>query len=146
MLHTSCTQGNLVDSRLLVVGSQIGNLSSDPYFGHNLCFKCSNGSYEPILNIYVSRTFQWYKERFHPLSFVPWNLIFWKFGTPIFKMRVHLRVWGFIRSHSSTLPGEWDVTPGLPSWPAPLQAFALVVNPRLGLRHQQQGDFLKGNK
>jgi hypothetical protein len=28
------------------------------------------------------------------------------------------------------------VTPGFPSWPAPLQAFALVVNPKLGLRQQ----------
>jgi hypothetical protein len=27
-----------------------------------------------------------------------------------------------------------NVTPGLHFWPAPLQAFALVVNPRLGLR------------
>jgi hypothetical protein len=27
------------------------------------------------------------------------------------------------------------VTPGLPSWLATLQAFALVASPRLGLRH-----------
>jgi hypothetical protein len=27
------------------------------------------------------------------------------------------------------------VIPGIPSWLAPLQALALVVNPRLGLRH-----------
>jgi len=28
------------------------------------------------------------------------------------------------------------VTLGLPFWPAPLQAFALVASPRLGLRQQ----------
>jgi len=28
------------------------------------------------------------------------------------------------------------VTLGLPSWPATLQAFALVTNPSLGLRHK----------
>jgi hypothetical protein len=27
------------------------------------------------------------------------------------------------------------MTPGLPSWPATLQVLALVVSPRLGLRH-----------
>ncbi len=50
-------------------------------------------------------------------------------------MGVHLGVWGFIPSHSFALPGVRDVTIGLPSWLATLQAFVLVVNPRLGLRH-----------
>jgi hypothetical protein len=57
MSHATCMQGNRVDSRLLVVGSQIANLTIDPFFGHNLCFKCPNGSCEPILDIYVSITF-----------------------------------------------------------------------------------------
>jgi hypothetical protein len=61
MSHTICTQGNRVDSQLLVIGSQIANLTHDFSFGHNLCFKCSNGSCEPILDIYVSIAFQWYK-------------------------------------------------------------------------------------
>jgi len=43
------------------VGSQIANLTFDLSFGHNLCFKCPNGSCEPILDIYVSIAFQWYK-------------------------------------------------------------------------------------
>jgi uncharacterized membrane protein YhdT len=51
------------------------------------------------------------------------------------KVGAHLGVWGFIPSHCPTLPGAWDVTPELPSWPTPLQAFALVVSPKLGLRH-----------
>jgi hypothetical protein len=34
-----------------MVGNQIGNLISDPSFGHNLCFKYPNVSCELILNI-----------------------------------------------------------------------------------------------
>ncbi len=37
------TQGNWIDSWFLVVRSQIGNLTPDPSFGHNLCFKSPNG-------------------------------------------------------------------------------------------------------
>jgi hypothetical protein len=35
MWHTTCTQGNQGDSQLLVVKSQIGNLTFDPSFGQN---------------------------------------------------------------------------------------------------------------
>jgi hypothetical protein len=82
-----------------MVRSQIGNLTFGPSFGHNLCCKCPNGSCEPILNIYVPRAFQKYKEIFNPMSFDPWNcpLKIWKsIGTPTPKVRVHLWVWGFI--------------------------------------------------
>jgi hypothetical protein len=51
MSHATCTQGNLINSWLLVVRSQIVNLTPDPSFGHNLCFECPNGSCEPILQI-----------------------------------------------------------------------------------------------
>jgi len=51
MLHAIYTQGNWVDSRLLVVRSQTANLIPDPSFGHNLCFRSSNGSCKPILDI-----------------------------------------------------------------------------------------------
>jgi hypothetical protein len=51
-----------VDSRLLVVGSQIASLTPDPSFAHNLNCKCPNGSCETILDIYISRPFQQYKE------------------------------------------------------------------------------------
>jgi hypothetical protein len=67
----------------------------------------------------------------------------WKFekpfGTPTPTMGVDLRVWGFTPSHSFALPWAWDVTPGLPSWLAPLQALALVANTRLGL--WQEGSY-----
>jgi hypothetical protein len=55
--------------------------------------------------------------------------------TRIPKMGAHLGVLRFIPSHSPTLPVAQDVTPGLPSWPTPLQALALVTSPRLRLRH-----------
>jgi hypothetical protein len=34
------------------------------------------------------------------------------------------------------------VTLGLPSWPSPLQALALVASPRLGLQHNDPNDFI----
>jgi len=75
------------------------------------------------------------------MSFDPYNhsLKIWEsIGTPTSKMGVHLGVWGFIPSHSFALPRAWDVTPGLPSWPATLQALALVASLRLGLRQIMQ--------
>jgi len=112
------------------------NLTPNPSYGHKLCLTCPNGSCEPILNIYVPKYFQWYKKKFNPLGFDPCNysLKIWEStGTPIPKVGVHLGVWRFIPSHSPTLLGTWDVTPGLPSWLAPLQALTLVVSLRLGL-------------
>jgi len=51
-------------------------------FGHNLCFKFSNGSCKPILDIFVSKSFHWYKERFNPMSFDSSNrsLNIWQYG------------------------------------------------------------------
>jgi len=59
--HFTCTHRDQVDSRLLVVGSQIVNLTPGPSFDHNLCYRCPNGSCEAILDIYTSRPFQHYK-------------------------------------------------------------------------------------
>jgi hypothetical protein len=90
--HATCTQGSR------------GN--SEPSFGHNLCFKCPNGSCEPILEIYIPRFFQWYKELFNPMGFDPCNpflKILESIGTLTPKVGAHLRVWGFIHSHSPTL-------------------------------------------
>jgi hypothetical protein len=46
-----------VDSRLLVVGSQIANLTPGPSFAHNLGYKCPNDQCEAILEIYASKPF-----------------------------------------------------------------------------------------
>jgi hypothetical protein len=51
MWHATCTQGSQIDSWLLMVGSQTANLTPGLSFGHNLCFKCSNESCKPILEI-----------------------------------------------------------------------------------------------
>jgi len=81
MSHATYTQGNQVDSKLLVVNSQIANLTPGLSFGHELCFRCPNGSCEPILNIYVSIAFSCYKN-----SSIEWVLTpaftLWKFGSP----------------------------------------------------------------
>ncbi len=69
MWHTICTQGIHVNSWLLVVGSQIGNLTPGRSFGHRLCFNYPNGSCEPILDIQVLITFQWYKKFFNQMGF-----------------------------------------------------------------------------
>ncbi len=138
MSHVTCTQVNRVNSRLLVVRSQIANLTLDLSFGHNLCFRCPNGSCEPILNIYVSIAFQRYKELFNPLGFDPYNLflnIRESIGTPIPKVGVPLGVWGPIPSHFLALPRACGMTLGPPFWPATLQPLASVASPRLGLRH-----------
>jgi len=137
MLHTTYMQGNRGDSWVLMVKSQIANLISGPFFDHNLCVKCPNESCEPILNIYVPRAFQWYKELFNRMGFNPCNCsmkIRESTETPTPKVGTHLGVWGFIPSHSLTLPGTWSVSPRLPSWPTPSQTLALVASLRLRLR------------
>ncbi len=145
MFHATCTQGNWVNFQLLVVESQTTNLTLDLFFGHNLCFICPNGSCEPILNIYISITFQWYKELFNKMGFDPCICplkIRESIGTPTPKMGVHLGMWGFIPSHSFAFPKAWNVTPRLPSWLATLQALALVASPRLGLQQNNLAIFL----
>jgi hypothetical protein len=123
--HTHTFQG---DFQLLIGRSKIGILTPITSFGHNSCFKYSNGSYESILNIYVSRTFQWYKELFNPMCFDPWNTslkIQDSIGIPTPKVDsgVHSRVCRFTF-------GSANVTPKLHFQPAPFHAFALVTSPK----------------
>jgi len=81
MWHTTCTQENWSDSRLLVVGSQIANLTFSPFFDHKLCFRYPNGSCEPIFDIYVPRTFHWYNELFNSMGF-DFAITISRFGIP----------------------------------------------------------------
>ncbi len=93
-----------------MVRSQIGNLTPDRAFGHNLCFNYPNGSCEPILNICVPRDFQWYKEFYNPMGFDPYNhslKIQKSIWTQTPKVGVHLGVWRCIPSHSFTFLGAW---------------------------------------
>jgi hypothetical protein len=71
--HSTCTHRSRVDSRLLVVGSQIASLTSGFSFCHNLCCKCPNGSCEEILDIYTLIVFQWYKKHPNARCFDPCN-------------------------------------------------------------------------
>jgi hypothetical protein len=69
MWHSTWKQVNQSDSQLLLVRCQIGNLTPNPYFGHNLCFKYPNA--EPIPNISISKNLQWYNEKFQSNEFWP---------------------------------------------------------------------------
>jgi len=64
VLHSQFGGREEVDSRLLVVGSQIGSLTPGLSFAHNLSCRCPNGQCEAIFDIYASRSFQWNQE--HP--------------------------------------------------------------------------------
>jgi hypothetical protein len=108
MWHVTSTQGNGGDSWLLMVGNQIGHLSPNLSFGHNLYFKYPNGCCEPILDIYVSRFFQWYKFFFNPMSFGPCNCLLKirkSIGTPTPKMGVHWKCEG---SFPQTFLHSWE--------------------------------------
>ncbi len=73
VLHSTYTHRGRVYSWLLVVGSQIVDLTPAPSFCHNLCCICPNGSYEAIFDIYTSISFQWYKDCFKARCFGPYN-------------------------------------------------------------------------
>jgi hypothetical protein len=133
MSHVVYRQVNWVDSQLFLVRSQIGNLTPIPSFGNNLCFRYLNEQCKPISDIYVPRAFQWYKKRYKPLSFDPWNC-FMKFResteTPSPKVGVALGVWGFTPSHFLTLSGVCDVTHRLSLGPHPRDPFCLSHEPK----------------
>jgi hypothetical protein len=73
VLYSTCTHRGRVDFRLLVVGSQTGNLTPGPSFCHNLWWKCLNGSCEAIFDIYTSIAFQWHEEGLKARCFDPCN-------------------------------------------------------------------------
>jgi hypothetical protein len=119
MSHATCMQGNQVDSWLLMVGSQIANLTPSPSFGHNLCFKCPNGSCEASLDMYIPRNFQWYKEIFSPMGFDLCDRslkIRESIETPTLKMGIRLGVGMFILSHSITFSTSQEHGTWLPGF------------------------------
>ncbi len=71
--HLTCTHRGRVDYRLLMVESQIANLTPDHSFCYNLCYKCPNGSCKPIFDIYILIAFQWYKKHPNVRCFDPCN-------------------------------------------------------------------------
>jgi hypothetical protein len=97
--HSIYTHRSRVDSQLFVVESQTVSLTPDLFFCHKLCCRCLNGSCKPILNIYTSIVFQWYKELSNARCFDLYNRslkVQESIETPTPKRRVHLRLWVFI--------------------------------------------------
>jgi hypothetical protein len=80
MSHSTFTHRDRVDSQLLVVESQIANLTFSPSFNHNLCCICPNDSCKSILDIYTSKPFQRYKKTPQATMFWSCNqaLNFWE--------------------------------------------------------------------
>jgi hypothetical protein len=60
-----------IDSRLLVVGSQIASLTPGPSFAHNMGWRCPNCQCEGLFDIYVWRPFQWHQEHPNARCFAP---------------------------------------------------------------------------
>jgi len=116
MSHATCTQGNWVDSRLLVVGGQIANLTPGHSFGHNLCFKCSNGSCKPILEIYVFNSFPMVLKNPQSIGFWPLQLLF-----------EHSKVHRDSNSQGGKLP--WECEGSFPHTFFHFQAFSLGLQP-----------------
>jgi hypothetical protein len=141
MWHATYTQGNWGNYQLLMVESQIANLTPSHSFGHNLCFKCPNESCKPILDIYVLRSLWWYKEFFNLMGSDPLQSFFKDSEVHRDSNSQSGSSLGSVRVHSFTL----SYTPGLPFWPAPLQALALVASPRLRLQHWWTLESSKGN-
>jgi hypothetical protein len=91
--HTPPTRkeiGSIPDFQWLGVKLPIWFLAFS--FGHNLCFGCPNGQCEPILNIYASIVFQWYKELFKTMSFDLWNCV----------LKVQESIWDSNSQHGSS--------------------------------------------
>jgi hypothetical protein len=73
VFYSTCTHRGRVNSRLLMVWSQIANLTPNLSFCHNLCYICPNGSCEPIFDIYALIASKCYKKRLNARCFDPWN-------------------------------------------------------------------------
>ncbi len=71
MSHSQFGGREEVDSRLLMVGSQVASLTPGPSFAHNLGCKCPNDQCEAIFDIYASRPFQWHQEHLNARCFGP---------------------------------------------------------------------------
>jgi hypothetical protein len=108
MWHATCTKGSQGDSRLLVVNSQIGNLTPSPSFGHNLCFNYPNGSCKPILDVYVPEATNDVKNFSIQWILAP-TITLWKFKS-LSKLQLPKweLTWECEGSFPHTLPHSWE--------------------------------------
>jgi len=127
--HFTCTHRNQVDSWLLMVESQTTNLTPSPFFDHNLCCICPNGSCEAILDIYTLRPFQWYKERLNVKCFDPCNHAL-SFRESRRTPQSHFRECEW-RPHTSLKVGLWHLTFSLWKWILPISSIILISLPSM---------------
>jgi hypothetical protein len=99
--HSTCTHRDRINSWLLVVESQIANLTPDLSFCYNLCYRCTNGSCKLIFNIYILITFQWYKKTSIRGVLTP-VIKLWSFGSPGGVPSPNFRSVSFIFTHSQS--------------------------------------------
>ncbi len=81
VLHSTCTHRGWVNSQLLVVGSQIANLTPGLSFDCNMCCKCLNGSCKAIFDIYTLRPFHGMKNTSRR-GILTLAIELWSFGSP----------------------------------------------------------------
>jgi hypothetical protein len=79
--HSTCAHRDWVDTRLLVVGSQTGSLTPGPFFDHNLCCKCPNGSCEEFRTSTLQDLFNDIKHTSMRGVLTP-AIKLWVFGSP----------------------------------------------------------------
>jgi hypothetical protein len=135
MSHALRRQVNWVDSWLFMVRNQIGNLTPNLSFGHNLCFKCPNEQCKPILASTFQDLSNDIKNATSHWVLTP-EIALWSFGSP--KWTHHGSSLENLKVDSFTLfalPRTCDVIPGSPTWPTTLQPLVLVASPKLGLQH-----------
>jgi hypothetical protein len=101
MSHVACTQGNRVDSWLLMIKSQTVNLIPNLSFGHNFCFRCPNEWCEPTHDIYTSIGFRWYKGLFKAMGFEPCNRVLKKLKI---LLGLQLPTWEFLWECEGSCP------------------------------------------
>jgi len=129
--HSNWNDVITLDSRanVLMVRNQTTNLICDHYY--NSCFNFSNEECDPTLNIYISKTFQWFKK--------------WSICTRCGAPNIISKSWNIVEIFQSLKWGStwecWDsffhtceniLEPfNIISFHSLCHALALVVNPRL---------------
>jgi len=120
MVHTTCTQGNEGNSRLLVVGIKLPIWFPTLHLAITYVLNTQMGHASPFYTSMFHELFNDVKNFFNSMSFDPCNRplkirdsIGCLLGLQLPKCELTWELWGFIPSHSPTLLGAWNVTPRL---------------------------------
>jgi hypothetical protein len=123
VLHSQFGGQKEVDSRFLMVESQIASLTPGPSFAHNLGYRCPNDQCEAIFYIYASRLFQWHQEHLNARCFGP---CYWTLNIQESRRTPNPQLWKCWASH----PHLAKV--GLRQIPNHLQLWMYVMGVKLG--------------